>query len=220
MAKSKKTSVVAINKKTTKEKLPLLLDIGCGKNKINDGRKWTGVDIIKFPGVDKVFNAGKQKWPFGDGTVDQIHASHFLEHLTPQERMHFFNEAFRVLKNPTIGEAGNVTNGIMSIITPHWCSQRAYGDFTHQWPPVSEFMYLYLNKGWREVNAPHLCHILKCDFMSNVQNQVNPALQDRNPEFVQDAVSWKKEAISDLIVYLAKKVTPKGSNKNTYGISG
>jgi len=127
---------------------PLLLDLGCGKNK---KAGYVGVDSIKFDGVDKVADLRKT-WPWKDNSVDDVHCSHFLEHLTGAERVHFFNELHRVLKK----------DAKATIIVPAWNNERAYGDPTHQWPPVVGFAFYYLDKGWREVNAPHCGYT--CDF--------------------------------------------------------
>jgi predicted SAM-dependent methyltransferase len=78
----------------------LKLDLGCGKNKIN--AEFTGVDCIDFPGVDVVANLAEKKkgkfilWPWADNSVDEVHCSHFVEHLEPDERIHFANELYRV----------------------------------------------------------------------------------------------------------------------------
>ena len=88
------------------------LDIGCGPNK-KDGL--IGVDFRNFPGVDVRHQHGHDVWPFEDGTIDEVHASHVVEHLKPAERIHFVNELHRVL----------VKDGKCQIITPHWCSNRA-----------------------------------------------------------------------------------------------
>jgi SAM-dependent methyltransferase len=129
----------------------LKLDLGCGKNK-RPG--FTGVDKIGFEGVDKVYDLTcPGSWPWDSDSVDEVHCSHFLEHLHADERIRFFNELYRVLKSGAKAQ----------IITPHWRSGRAYGDLTHQWPPVVEFFWYYLDKNWRESNAPHL--ELKCDFI-------------------------------------------------------
>jgi hypothetical protein len=143
MARSK---VVAKKKKApTKlaEAQPLKLDLGCGKN-IAPG--FEGVDVLPFDGVKHVVHLGRDVWPWDDHSVDEAHSSHFLEHLTPVQRVHFFNELGRVLK---IG-------AVARIITPHWSNACAYGDPTHQWPPISEWTYQYTHKGWRESNAPHV----------------------------------------------------------------
>lgn len=186
-----------------KEHKPLRVDIGCGKNKRNDGY-WIGIDIIPFEGVDKVMNAGKDKWPFKDGSVDEIHASHFVEHLEPEERIHFVNELFRVLKQPVYND-GKLVSGFATIIVPHWASQRAYGDMTHKWPPVSEFWFYYLDKEWRAINAPHN-QDYKCHLNVTWGYSLHPELNARNQEYQNEAIKWNKEACSDIIAQFTKKV--------------
>lgn len=124
------------------------LDIGCGTNKLEG---YTGMDVIAFDGVDIVHDARVTPWPIADGCVEEVHCSHFLEHLTGNERIPFFNELYRVLK----------VGGQARIITPHWSHERAYGDPTHCFPPVCSWTYFYLDKVWRAINAPHAgfdCH--------------------------------------------------------------
>jgi ubiquinone/menaquinone biosynthesis C-methylase UbiE len=135
-------------------KSALRLDIGCGTQK-KPG--YTGMDSIPFEGVDIVHDARITPWPFEDNSVDSVVCSHFLEHLTNAERIGFFNELGRVMK----------VGALATIITPHWTSERAYGDPTHQWPAVTMMAYCYLDSGWRKANAPHVgftCHF-NCDFV-------------------------------------------------------
>src|SRR6266550_1709464 len=117
---------------TSKPGVVVKIDLGCGTKK-QDGH--IGLDKIRFPGVDHVLDIGKAKWPFKAGTVDEAFTSHFVEHLGSVERIHFVNELFRVLK----------VGGKCTLIVPHWSSSRAYGDPTHQWPPVGEFWFYYLS---------------------------------------------------------------------------
>ena len=168
---------------------PIRIDLGCGKNK-KEG--WTGVDVRKFPGVDIVADLRK-RWPWKDGTVSEVYCSHFLEHLTGDERVHFVNELFRVLKK----------GGKCQIITPHWNSARAFGDVTHQWPPVCEFWYLYLSKAWREVNAPHNDGY-RCDFSATWGYGVRPDLNFQSQERQQFALANYKEAAQDLVATVVK----------------
>lgn len=177
---------------------PLKIDIGCGKNK-KEG--FWGVDKIKFDPVDEVLDI-KDRWPFEDSSVDEAHCSHTLEHLLPLERIHFANELWRVLK----------PDAQCVIITPHWASQRAYGDMAHQWPPVSEFWYYYLNKVWRGANAPHLDiefnkdgYTCNFDTVTSVYT-IHPVLIPRNIEYQTNALTWYKEAATDLINTIVKKV--------------
>jgi hypothetical protein len=194
---SKKKPIV----KTIKYEGPIKIDIGCGKNK-KEGFK--GVDIIPFEDVDIVMDAGKDKWPFEDGSVDEVHSSHFVEHLLPEERIHFVNELHRVLKNPEYTN-GTLSKGFATIIVPHWASQRAYGDMTHKWPPVSEFWFYYLDKDWRAVNAPHN-QDYTCHLQVTWGYSMHPEIQSRNTEFQQNAMKWWKEACSDIIAQFSKKV--------------
>ena len=197
---------------------PLLkLDIGCGKNK-KPG--FHGVDSIAFDGVDTVLNVVKRvgvrskpaddpladtlyeyiKWPYEDNSVEEIHMSHALEHFDQFERAHIFNEMHRVL----------IKGGKALITVPHWASNRAYGDFTHKWPAVSEMTFYYLNKDWRAGNAPHndgqyVPHLLTCDFDATWGYSMHPTLTTRNSEYQQHALTFWKEAAQDLIATLTRK---------------
>jgi predicted SAM-dependent methyltransferase len=117
---------------------PLKLDLGCGLSK-KEG--FLGVDRRKFDGVDIVHDLLVKPWPWADNCVDEVYCSHFLEHLDPNrhnpERVRFMNELYRVMKS----------GAKCTIITPHWASNRAYGDFTHADKPVSEMFYFYSFQG-------------------------------------------------------------------------
>jgi hypothetical protein len=194
---------IPVKKVQTKSDVPLRIDLGCGKNKRKDG-EWVGVDEIAFDGVDIVMNLAKDKWPWKDNSVTEAYASHFVEHLEPMERVHFVNELHRVMKDP-VYENGVLVQGKVSIIVPHWASQRAYGDLTHKWPPVSEFWFYYLDKDWREVNAPHN-QFYTCNFLTQISYGVHQALAGRNIEYQQNALTWWKEACTDSIATLIKKI--------------
>jgi SAM-dependent methyltransferase len=173
---------------------PLKIDLGCGPGK-KEG--FIGVDTIAFPSVDIVADLRKA-WPWKDGTVDEAHASHFVEHLEADERVHFVNELYRVLK----------PGARCAIITPHWAASRAYGDMTHKWPPVSEFWYFYLNAEWRKANAPHNDGYT-CDFDATWGYGVRPDLNLRAPEHQQYALANFKEAAQDLVATLTKREVKK-----------
>jgi SAM-dependent methyltransferase len=203
------------------------LDLGCGKNK-REG--FLGVDVIPFETVDFVADISKPTWtitkecyddikddavkacweefpmadnPFAyrlkDNVVDEAHSSHTIEHLTATQRIAFVNELYRVMK----------PGAKASIIAPHWGSCRAYGDMTHQWPPVSEFWFYYLAKSWRATQAPHddiefNPNGYSCDFEATWGYGMNQMLHTRNAEFQQFAMSFYKEAIQDIYATLTK----------------
>lgn len=167
----------------------LKLDLGCGKNP-REG--FEGVDSMDF-GQKHIMDL-REPWPWKDGSIEEAHCSHFVEHLNAKERIHFVNELYRVLR----------TDGKCQIITPHWASNRAYGDLTHQWPPVSEMWFYYLDKGWREQNAPHN-DFYKCDFLATWGYAIHSALGPRNQEYQQHALQFWKEAAQDTICTLIKR---------------
>ena len=168
----------------------LRLDLGAGKSK-REG--FLGVDVRAFDGVDVVADL-REPWPWEDGSVAEVNASHFLEHLTGMERVHFVNELHRVL----------AVGGKATIVVPHWASNRAYGDVTHQWPPVAEMWFYYLSRAWREVNAPHN-DFYTCDFDATWGYSLHPSIQSRNLEYQTHAIGFWKEAAQDLIATLTKR---------------
>jgi hypothetical protein len=167
------------------------IDLGCGKKK-REG--FIGVDIRQFDGVDVVCDLGKDAWPWSDSTVEEVHCSHLVEHLKPEERIHFVNELWRVMK----------PGAKAMIFAPHWASCRAYGDLTHQWPPISEQWPYYLNRAWREEQAPHNDGY-KCDFEQTVGHAPSPVLTGRSPDYVAFALSFYKESALDILITLTKK---------------
>ena len=169
---------------------PLKLDLGCGKNKRSE---FVGVDVKKFDGVDIVHDLRKVPWPWADGSIEEVCSSHFLEHLTGSERVVFFNELYRVLKKAATAQ----------IITPDWSNACAYGDPTHQWPPLSGWYPLYLLKAWRDVNAPHVAYT--CDFDYTIGGGWEEWLNVRNMETKMFAMQHYVNSYRDLIVTLTKR---------------
>jgi len=196
----------------------LKIDLGCGK-KTRPG--FLGIDRRKFDGVDGVTDLTQKSWIFTqptlgsvqllqsrdgefvlpDNCVTEAFCSHFLEHLEHNqrypERVRFMNELWRIL----------VPGGKATIITPHWASSRAYGDFTHADKPVSEMFYAYLNRSWREQNAPDNDAEFNpdgytCDFHAQVGYTPHPDLDNLQPEHRGMALSWYKEAVLDMQVLL------------------
>jgi len=184
---------MSAKKKQKIETVPelLKLDFGCGKNK-REG--FHGVDAMQFDGkVDTVYDLRKTPWPGADGSVGEAHSSHFVEHLTGAERVQFFNELYRVMAK----------GAKALIIAPAWNSERAYGDPTHQWPPVCGFSFYYLDKGWRATNAPHVGYT--CDFEFVGGNSLAAPWTLRNAETQAFAQTHYVNVAQDIHVTLTKR---------------
>lgn len=113
----------------------------------------TRIDPITGQTGPVILSKGGPLWK--DNSVDEIHCSHFCEHIPKSKRWPFFEECWRILK----------PEGIMRIIVPSWKSERSLGDMTHEFPPVVSMFFFYLNKGWREANKlTYGPYDLKCNF--------------------------------------------------------
>lgn len=164
----------------------LKLDLGCGENP-REG----------FEGVDRYAPSAKHKvdlfkfpWPWADGSVDELHASHFLEHVPAREVEErdmasrsaapapigkdflcaFMDEAYRVLK----------PGGMFTVIVPNARSNGAFQDPTHRRFFVAE-SFGYFSKQWRD--ATKLGHYLcSCDFSAQVLPVIPTELSVLHPE--------------------------------------
>lgn len=183
MKKPKKSKVIKL----------LKLDLGCGQNK-QPG--FTGVDLYA-PGVDIRADLFKFPWAWKDNTVDEIFCSHFVEHIPHELRWAFFEECWRILK----------LDGTMRVFVPSWKSERAYGDMTHQWPPVTTFFFFYLSKAWREANKlTYGPYDLECNFETQSgPTQILAPFADRTQEAQVFACNHYLEAYPDMWATLTKK---------------
>jgi len=175
---------------------PLKLDLCCGKNK-KEG--YTGVDRRSFPGVDVICDL-TERWPWEDESVAEVHMSHAMEHFTGPQRVKVVNEMHRVMQKEAKAY----------VITPYWASNRAYGDFTHQWPPVSEMWFYYLSKKWRDENAPDNDiqwnpEGYSCNFECTWGYTLHPEFQSKNQERQTFAIQFYKNAVFDISATWVRK---------------
>jgi hypothetical protein len=175
------------------EGVPFKLNLGCGMRRIEG---FLGVDMEKTPVTDFVWDLTKTPWPVDDGVVDEAACEHFFEHLTGPQRVKFMEELYRMLK------PGAKTQ----VVTPYWSSMRAVQDFTHQWPPVCEYSFLYFNKGWREQNLlTHGPYDIKCDFDFGYGYGLDGDFMVKNNELQLYGVKHYNNVANDLIVTLTKR---------------
>lgn len=171
----------------------LRLDLGTGKGGLRP-EGFVGVDIIPFKGVQVVIDLRK-KWPWVKECVDEVNADFLIHYFTGEQRIHFANELYRVLK----------PGGTALIKVPHWSASKAYGDVRVQWPPVSEMWFATLNKAWRESQNSVDTSGYTCDFDHTLGYGLHPAIVSRNFEYQQNAVSFYKEAAQDIIATVTKR---------------
>lgn len=196
------------------------LDLACGQN-VREG--FEGVDLLA-PGTRKI-DLLKFPWPIADSSVDELNCSHFIEHIPARdveardlvplptkeqqkladaiaERSRFigqdmffafFDECWRILK----------TDGWMHVVTPTARSNRGFQDPTHRRFIVAE-TFGYLWRDWRVANK--LDHYrVRCNFISEVNSNVDAALGMRAPEVQQEMVNTRWNVVFDWVVKLQAK---------------
>lgn len=181
-----------------KVKEGLKLDLGCGDNK-REGFK--GVDFVKTPSTDYVEDLLKFPWKFKTDSVEEIHCSHFFEHIPQHLRPKFMDELYRVL----------MPGGKATIICPYYKSVRAIQDFSHQWPPIAENTFLYFNKAWREQNKlTHGHYEMSCDFDFTYGYQMNGLWVSKSEDARNFAIQHYWSAIDDIHVNLVSRKGKEG----------
>jgi predicted SAM-dependent methyltransferase len=182
---------------------PLKLDLACGQN---CAEGFEGVDM--WEGAKHQQNLLRFPWPWADSSVDEIHCSHFVEHIpmefvdehgryvpcgTPDSKdlfFKFFDECHRILK----------PDGWMTVITPCARSNRAFQDPTHRRFIVAE-SFFYLSKAWRDANK--LDHYgTSCNFDGSVNPTVFAEMNVRSAEVQQNAFQKEWNAILDWVAKL------------------
>jgi len=167
--------------------MPVKLDLACGQSP-REGFK--GVDLLA-PNADQKVDLLKFPWPWEDSSVDELHCSHFVEHIHNREveerdiigslsdekhfvgkdmLLAFFDEAYRILK----------PKGTMMVIVPALQTVRAFQDPTHRRYIPSE-TFLYLNADWRKANR--LDHYrVNCDFQGSINHTCFEEMNLLHPE--------------------------------------
>lgn len=115
--------------------IPLRLNLGCGSKHLPTSEGWVNIDSVIACKPDLCI-AIELDWPWEDGAVDEINASHVLEHLDSESLLGVMCEAYRVLKS----------GGRFTIEVPHPRSDYFIGDPTHQTPITEHVMNLFSRK--------------------------------------------------------------------------
>ncbi len=105
------------------------LELGCGDRKRHPDA--IGVDLRDLPGVDVVGDVFDVLARIPDGSVDEVHSYHFLEHLDRIDRL--VHQLARIVK----------PGGRVTTVVPHFSNPYYYSDPTHRTPfGLYSFSYL------------------------------------------------------------------------------
>jgi hypothetical protein len=202
-----KSALVLVEAPST---LSLRLDLGCGQNP-KEG--FEGVDLYGDKATHKV-DLFKFPWPFKDNSVEEIHASHLLEHVPAREvekrdlvtdkgptderflgqdmLFAFMDECYRIMK----------VDAWMHVVVPSGRSNRAFWDPTHRRFFMQE-TFLYFARDWRKMNG--LDHYrVGCNFGVDVGHSMPNEEGLRSQEVQQDRVMHLWNTTVDWIAKLKK----------------
>jgi predicted SAM-dependent methyltransferase len=115
------------------------ISIGSGEKRIED---YINCDYDKNANPDYCFDLEKDPFPFDDNSVDEVLASHVLEHLG-DGYFHCIKELYRVCKH----------NAIIHVFVPHHRNDNFADDPTHKRPITVRGLKLFskrLNQLGRE----------------------------------------------------------------------
>jgi predicted SAM-dependent methyltransferase len=199
------------------------IDLACGANK-KEG--FFGIDISKCSSVDAVVDLQKYPWPIESESVEELHCSHYIEHiphtniitdvLTSLNQVSNFDDFKKDIQTKWqygskdglilfMDEVYRILKpgAVATIICPYYASIRAFGDPTHV-RYIGEWSFYYFNKEWRDTNK--LSHYgINSDFDMRFSHYITNELVLKSEEVRQHAFTHYWNAIDDIIVELKKR---------------
>lgn len=187
---------------------PLKLDLACGQNIVSPD--FEGVDLFAPLARFKV-DLLKFPWPWADDSVEEIHCSHFVEHIPMcywndngeytftgaqynEMFFKFFRECWRILKPLSK----------MVVKVPYLQNMRAFQDPTHR-RFLCETSFIYLDAEWRKaVGLDH--YVSDLDFVAECDKITSPYEGVFNPETQAYRQHHMWNTVIDLNVKLTKRV--------------
>jgi predicted SAM-dependent methyltransferase len=182
------------------------LDLGGGQN---EREGFEGVDL-NAPNIEHRVDLFQFPWPFADNSVDELHCSHFIEHIPNRDIVlsdirtgpscvpdtvaefvgkdmlfAFFDECWRILKH----------DGWLHLQWPALRSDRAFQDPTHRrFIPLETIQYM--SRDWRKANA--LDHYrVNCHFAGDLTYIADASINSLHPEAAARHVNCYWNALID-----------------------
>lgn len=170
------------------------LDLGCGRQK--RGEEYIGVDALDIEGVDLVGDVLEVLAAIPDGVIEEVFASHFLEHVDDVEGL--LLEIARVVR----------VGGKVEIVVPHFSNAYFYSDLTHLHPfGLYSFAYLLPDSPFRRqvpsygTTVPFGLDSVRLEFKSPRPFFVRYALK-RTIQIVVNLSRWSQEFYEENLAFV------------------
>lgn len=169
--------------------MTLRLNLGCGARKL-DG--WINVDCDVGEQPDVLCNLSWPYWPFDDNSVDEVLASHVMEHIAPGEPFfQFMRELYRVCK----------PGAQVKVVLPHPSHDVFVSDPTHLHAILPSTLALF-SRRYMESQAANgnvltpFCKRIGVDFdMKTFSYTFDPAVDQEDAE-----LEWKAKHLRNIIL--------------------
>lgn len=130
------------------------LDLGCGDRFKKPG--YVGVDVCdwsnKYPKDEFIYGVIPHILStFADSSIEEVYASHFIEHISQDKVIETFNEIYRILK----------VGGLFEIYVPPTTGRGAFCDPTHL-SFYNDMSWRYYDMTWHKELSQS--YGINCDF--------------------------------------------------------
>jgi hypothetical protein len=200
------------------------LDLACGDGARTEG--FFGIDIQPGKDVDYIMDLQKYPWDIESDSAEEVRCAHYLEHIKhdnvnldlrdiinkssnfdefkelinseefikPRDGLiKFMNELYRIMK----------VGGKVTLISPYYSSDRAFGDPTHV-RYMCDWSFFYFNKTWRKVNKLEQYGI-DCDFDVKYSYGVDNEMCLKSEEVRAEAIRHHWNSATDIMAELIKR---------------
>jgi len=131
-----------------------------------------------------------------DASVREIVCKNILQFVPGYKRVQIWNEWYRVL----------MPGGRVQVIVPYYSHVQAHAHPFTQWPPFSEFSFLFLDRAWRNASPTRAVDGLECDFeVISTEIDMDAAYATRSQEWKDEALRWFANCAVQLTVWLVKR---------------
>ena len=150
---------------------PFVLELGCGDRKRIPNS--IGIDALDYAGVDLVGDVFEVLRKFPSGSVGEVYAYHFIEHLSDITLL--LAELARVVR----------LGGTLEFVTPHFSNPYFYSDPTHR-TPFGLYTFCYLAAG-----SPFSRQVptYQADFLFRIE-RVDLVFKSARPFYGRYAFKW------------------------------